>query len=52
MVKLVPASSYADQYSFLNETRDVFSVDFPGEVMRRSVAFREVRELLGEREFF
>lgn len=52
VVELVPASPDADQHSFLNEARDVLSVDFPGEVMCGTVAFREVRELLGEGEFF
>jgi len=52
VVKLVAASSRADQHAFLNEAREMLSVDFPGEVMRWNIAFGEACELLGEPQFF
>src|SRR5438046_5514159 len=39
VVQLVAASSCADQHASLNEARAMLSVYFPGEVMRRNIAF-------------
>src|SRR5437763_10194632 len=52
VVQLVAASSCADQHAFLNEARAMLSVYFPGEVMRRNIAFGEACELVSEPEFF
>ncbi len=52
VVQLVAPSSCADQHAFLNEAGAMLSVYFPGEVMRRNIAFGEACELVSEPEFF